>query len=44
MTTVIGDDGDLEKLCDHGVGHGHHLHTCDGCCAVEGFYREDSDE
>lgn len=28
----IGDDGDEEWLCQHGVGHGENVHTCDGCC------------
>jgi hypothetical protein len=29
---IIGDDGDKEWLCPHGVGHGENVHTCDGCC------------
>jgi hypothetical protein len=29
---MIGDDGDREWICDHGVGHGVNVHTCDGCC------------
>jgi len=29
---TIGDDGDVETLCEHGVGHGQNVHTCDGCC------------
>ena len=29
---IIGDDGDDEILCEHGVGHSYHVHTCDGCC------------
>lgn len=33
--TVIGDDGQQETLCDHGVGHGGGIHTCDGCCVKE---------
>ncbi len=28
---IIGDDGDIEILCDHGIGHRKNLHTCDGC-------------
>ena len=32
---IIGDDGDKEWLCEHGVGHGDHVHTCDGCCSTE---------
>ena len=36
MTTqeVRGDDGDVERLCIHGVGHDG-VHTCDGCCTRE---------
>ena len=32
--TIIGDDGDREILCEHGVGHGYNIHTCDSpkCC------------
>lgn len=26
---IIGDDGDREILCEHGVGHGFNVHTCD---------------
>ena len=29
---IIGDDGDQEVLCEHGVGHGPNVHSCDGCC------------
>jgi hypothetical protein len=29
---IVGDDGDREILCDHGVGHSYEVHTCDGCC------------
>jgi len=29
---IIGDDGDVEELCEHGVGHSNEVHTCDGCC------------
>lgn len=29
---IIGDDGDKEVLCKHGVGHGGGVHTCDWCC------------
>lgn len=38
--TIIGDDGDRELLCEHGVGHGHNVHTCDGCCGKPGFFYE----
>ena len=26
------NDGRMEWLCPHGVGHGNHTHGCDGCC------------
>ncbi len=32
---IIGDDGDKEELCSHGIGHGDNMHTCDGCCMKE---------
>jgi hypothetical protein len=22
-----------ELYCPHGIGHGHHVHGCDGCCS-----------
>lgn len=30
----MGDDGDKEVLCEHGVGHSSGVHTCDNrdCC------------
>jgi hypothetical protein len=28
-------DGRMEWLCEHGVGHGQHIHGCDGCCSNE---------
>jgi hypothetical protein len=33
---IVGDDGDREVLCEHGVGHGYCVHTCDGakCCKI----------
>lgn len=31
---IIGDDGDTETACVHGIGHGGR-HTCDGCCTGE---------
>ena len=31
----LGDDGDKEWLCEHGIGHSEHVHTCDGCCSTE---------
>ena len=27
---MIGDDGDREWPCKHGVGHGNNVHTCCG--------------
>ncbi len=30
---TIGDDGDIEVLCEHGIGHSKNVHTCDGCCS-----------
>jgi hypothetical protein len=43
---LVREDGRVEKLCDHGVGHpiGHvtawkdwmGVHGCDGCCAAWG--------
>jgi hypothetical protein len=27
--TIIGDDGEREFLCEHGIGHGNSVHTCD---------------
>jgi hypothetical protein len=32
ILTYIGDDGDREWLCEHGIGHSKNIHTCDGCC------------
>ena len=31
---IIGDDGDREWLCEHGVGHSKGVHTCchERCC------------
>jgi hypothetical protein len=40
MTTIIGDDGELEWLCPHGVGHSPAPHTCDGCCVNDPDYKE----
>ena len=31
---IVGDDGEREWLCKHGVGHGENVHTCDGCCSI----------
>lgn len=29
----------VEYACPHGVGHGQHVHGCDGCCSSESFSR-----
>lgn len=40
--TIIGDDGEREEMCAHGVGHGLGVHTCDaasnhgGVCPAAG--------
>ena len=26
-----------EYQCPHGIGHGNHVHGCDGCCQREDF-------
>jgi hypothetical protein len=31
-TTIRRADGRIEHVCEHGVGHGDHVHGCDGCC------------
>ena len=35
MTHIIGDDGDDEILCKHGIGHSAEVHSCDGCCSSD---------
>lgn len=35
---MIGDDGDIEWPCKHGVGHSENCHTCDGCCYMVEFW------
>ena len=30
-------DGRLEYICEHEVGHGNHVHGCDGCCSRDDF-------
>lgn len=30
-------DGRIEYVCEHGVGHGEHIHGCDGCCSREDY-------
>lgn len=29
----IREDGLIEAICAHGVGHHNGVHGCDGCCA-----------
>ncbi len=29
-----------ELYCKHGVGHGFHVHGCDGCCSDKSFAKE----
>jgi hypothetical protein len=29
-----------ELYCEHGVGHGFHVHGCDGCCGDPSFAKE----
>ena len=36
-TKSIRADGRVEYICEHGVGHGNHVHGCDGCCSREDF-------
>jgi hypothetical protein len=26
-----------EIICTHGVGHGHHIHGCCGCCTLQSY-------
>jgi hypothetical protein len=28
-----------ELLCEHGIGHGSHVHGCDGCCGKKAFIK-----
>ena len=35
---MIGDDGDIEWPCKHGVDHSENIHTCDGCCSTAEFW------
>ena len=30
-------DGRDEYVCEHGIGHGNHVHGCDGCCRRSDF-------
>ena len=34
---VIRMDGRIEYICSHGVGHGDHIHGCDGCCSKKDY-------
>ena len=34
---VIRQDGRIEYICSHGVGHGDHIHGCDGCCSKKDY-------
>lgn len=29
--------GRMEWKCEHGVGHGSHIHGCDGCCSRDDY-------
>ena len=31
-----------EYQCPHGVGHGRHIHGCDGCCKRDDFPLNDA--
>lgn len=31
------EDGRIEWLCTHDVGHDNHVHGCDGCCRRDDF-------
>lgn len=30
-------DGRMEWNCEHGVGHGNHVHGCDRCCSLPDY-------
>ena len=34
-------NGRMEWLCEHGIGHGNHIHGCDGCCSRDDFPGKD---
>jgi hypothetical protein len=34
---IIREEGRIEYICEHGVGHGNHVHGCDGCCSRPDF-------
>ena len=36
-SAVRREDGRREWNCPHGVGHGNHVHGCDGCCGRADF-------
>lgn len=29
--------GRMEWECEHGIGHGNHVHGCDGCCSRDDY-------
>ena len=33
----IRQDGRVEWICQHGVGHGNHVHGCEGCCTRKDY-------
>ena len=34
---VYRADGRIEYNCEHHIGHGNHIHGCDGCCDRDDF-------
>jgi hypothetical protein len=50
-TDLVREDGRIEKVCEHGVGHpiGHlhkweswmGVHGCDGCCSKAQFWLDE---
>jgi hypothetical protein len=42
--TIIRD-GEKEHVCEHGIGHWHWPHSCDGCCKSKTYPgRENEDD
>ena len=37
-------DGRMEYLCEHGIGHGGHIHGCDGCCSRKDYPGKKKDD
>ena len=33
--TTVSNEGVLECVCTHGIGHSPFAHSCDGCCTKE---------